>query len=115
MIYKHYIKIDSHCRIIDAFTTAQRQPEAGDIYLHDGGPAVEIFPRQPDLSLSFPARGVEVWLLAYDNGQPRWRTEDELEADMPPAPSVPDTGTRLADAEADIQTLLECINIIVGG
>lgn len=114
-MYEHYIRIDEQNRIIDAFTTAQRLPEKGDIYLHDGGPEVEIFPRQPGQPLSLTVQGHVVWLLSYEKGSVRSRTKEELEADMPPVPPAPDTGTRLADAEADIAVLLKAINIMTGG
>lgn len=114
-MYEHYIRIDEQNRIIDAFTTAQRLPEKGDIYLHDGGPEVEIFPRQPGQPLALKNQGTIVWLMVYENGKARNRTKAELEADIPPLPEAPDTGTRLADAEADIAALASVLEILLGG
>lgn len=114
-MYEHYITIDAQSRIIDGFTTAQRSPGEGDIFLHEGGEIFELFGKDPNRMLFFFVEGVKVWQYAYEDNKPRNRTTAEIQADMPPIPHVPTPGERLDDAEADIQTLNDTILIMLGG
>lgn len=115
MMYDHYIRIDEQDRIVDGFSTAERAPEAGDIYLHSSEESrFELYPGQIAPPLYFAVQGQRIYDYKYEHGQPCRRSKVELEADMPPVPPAPDTGTRLAAAETDIATLAEAMWIILG-
>ena len=115
----HYITIDEKNRIIDGFSDFYRQPEYGDILLRsDGGQEFELFGKDPNrhLWMSTPnMQGVKVYLYAYDNGQTRYRTDEELNADIPPLPYTPTVEERLDTAEYNIETLDRVLIIMLGG
>lgn len=119
MSYEHYIRIDDQNRVVDGFSTFDRQPQEGNILLRsDGGEVFDILGEGLWRPLFFvpPAfPELKVYEYAWTGTEVRRRDDEEILSDIPPLPNVPDTGTRLDSAEADIQTLLECINIIVGG
>lgn len=114
-MYKHYISIDNRGRIIDGFTTAQREPHAEDIFLHEGGAVFELFGKDPGRDLFVPANGIEVPLYAYEGEKPRYRSTAELKADIPDVTPPPSTAQRLEDAEADIETLAMAMTVAFGG
>ena len=113
-MYGHYITIDSENRIIDGFTTAQRQPGEGDIYLHSGGPVFELFGKDPGRLLYTQVEGVKIWLYSYNNGRVRYRTKAELAEDMPKIAPVPTAEERLKSAEEDIKTLGDTLLVMLG-
>ena len=116
MTYDHYIRTDDENRIVDGFSTAERLPEDGDVYLHSSVESrFELYPGQIAPPLSFTVQGQRIYDYAYEHGQPRRRSKAELEADMPPVTPVPDTSTRLADAEADIAALASVLDMLLGG
>lgn len=118
MTYEHYIRIDDVGRIIDGFSTFDRQPTEGDILLRsDGG---QIFDIRGDgfwrpLWFCPPAfNGLKVYEYAWMNESVRIRTNSEIDADMPPLPPVPSVEEQLQANTEDIETLAEVINIILG-
>ncbi len=114
-MWEHYISIDAQGRIIDGYTTAQREPSEGDVYLHDGGAVFELFGRDPYRDLCVVIEGQPVWLYAYDESRVRYRTAEELAADTPAVAPRPSAFQRLEDAEADIETLAMAMAIAFGG
>lgn len=115
----HYITLDAQNRIIDGFSDTYRAPAETDILLRsDAGDEFELFGKDPNrrLWMSTPSmQGAKVYLYAYENGAPRYRTQDEINADLPALPDTPTPEERLCDAEADIQTLNDTILIMLGG
>lgn len=119
MSYEHYIRVNDADLIIDGFSTYDRQPEEGDILLRsDGGEVFDILGdgRWRPLYFIPPAfPDLQVYEYAWTGESVRARSVKELEADMPPLPPVPDPGPRLDSVEADIETLLLGLEIIMGG
>lgn len=119
MSYEHYIRVDARKRIIDGFSTFDRQPQEGDILLRsDGGEVFDILGDgrwRPLYFLPQALPDTPIYEYAWTGEAVRTRTEDELMADIPPLPEAPDTGTRLADAEADIAALASVLEILLGG
>lgn len=109
----HYITIDAQGRIVAGFTTADHMPGADDIFLHAGGDNFTLFGRgiRP---LSLDTERGSVWLYAYEGGRVRYRTKEEIAADLPPIEPERPIAERLADTEADIATLVDAINILLG-
>lgn len=114
-MYEHYITLDSEKRIIDGYTTAQHPPAESDIFLHSGGAVFELFGKDPYRELSLLTQNEPVWLYVYEEGKPRHRTKAELAADLPVTEPPRSVDERLSDAEADVQTLTEVLNIMLGG
>lgn len=114
-MWEHYITIDNENRIIDGFTTAQREPSEGDIYLHDGGAVFELFGRDPYRDLYVLIEEQPVWLYAYADGKTRYRTAEELAMDTPVVAPRPSSSQRLEDAAADIETLAMAMTVAFGG
>lgn len=113
-MYDQYITIDSENRIIDGFTTAQRQPGDGDIYLHSGGPVFELFGKDAGRLLYTQVESVKIWLYSYTDGRVRYRTKAELVGDMPVIEPVPTADERLKSAEEDIKTLGDTLLVMLG-
>ena len=113
---KHYITVDEENRIIDGFSDFYRQPKEGDILLRsDGGQEFELFGKDPNRQLWLLTQGVKVFFYAYENGQPRYRSEEEFNADLPPLPHIPSVEERLETAEYNIETLDRVLIIMMGG
>ena len=119
MSYEHYIRVDDQSRIVDGFSTYSRQPEEGDILLRaEGGEVFDILEDGVDRPLWFSPPAYpdgKIYRFAWTGEQVRMRSGEEWASDVPPVPPAPDTGTRIADAEADIAVLLKAINIMTGG
>jgi len=114
-MFDHYVSVDSQGRIIDGYTTAQHPPAEGDIYLHSGGPVFELFGKDPYRELALEVESGPLWLYLYEDDKPRHRTKAELAEDLPATNPPRSVDERLSDAEADVQTLTEVLNIMLGG
>lgn len=112
----HYITIDTKNRIVDGFSDASRAPAETDILLRENaGDVFELFGKDPGRQLWLLTQGVKVFFYAYENGQPRYRSEEEFNADLPPLPHIPSVEERLETAEYNIETLDRVLIIMMGG